>query len=108
MTGHRCIVCGSTKTSDPTVSFHRIPNETNKQAVWIENLDIVKDNIKDSSRVCSRHFPGGDTSKPPSVSYGKRFASPIKQGPELREQRRGMDSECYKNTAGHLSQFPDP
>ena len=38
------------------------------------------------SRVCSRHFPDGDP-KTPSVTLGKRFASPIKQGPRAKRAR---------------------
>ena len=43
-------------------------------------------------RVCSRHFPDGDASKPPVVALGKRFCSPIKKDSrakraKVREER---------------------
>ena len=39
MTGHRCCVCGfcgNTKAKDPSVTFHRIPKEPEKRALWIK------------------------------------------------------------------------
>ena len=40
---------------------------------------MKEEDFKDSIRVCCRHFPDGDLSKPPSVKLGNRFASPMKK-----------------------------
>ena len=87
ITGHRCSVCGNTRTNDPSVSFHRIPKEAEKRSLWLQVFEIHEEDIKPSSRVCSRHFPDGDASKTPSVTLDKRFASPMKQGPRAKRAR---------------------
>ena len=71
MTGQRCHVCGNTLAKDPTVSSHRIPKDA-RRAKWLEVLGLCKDNIKQSTRICSRHFPNGDSKKTPSLSLGKQ------------------------------------
>ena len=45
--------------------------------------DVTKD-----SRVCSRHFPGGNILKPPAMTLSKRFASPIKKGERAKRARQ--------------------
>ena len=97
MTGQKCTVCGNTKASDPSVSFHRVPKDPIKLAEWLDLLQLQEDSIKPSTRVCSRHFPGGDPSKSPSLTLGKRFASPLKQGSrakraKTREEQRYLHS----------------
>ena len=39
---------------------------------------MSEDELFDHSRVCSRHFPNGNTSLLPSLHLGKQFASPVK------------------------------
>ena len=56
------VVCGNTKAKDPNVTFHRIPKETDRGARWLEVFGIC-DVVKESTRVCCRHFPDGDCSK---------------------------------------------
>ena len=51
-----------------------------------------EEEVKPHMRVCSRHFPDGDASKPPVVALGKRFCSPIKKDSrakraKVREER---------------------
>ena len=87
MTGHTCIVCGNTKVKDSAVSFHRIPKDPNRRALWLEVLDIREEVIKESKRVCCRHFPDGDCQKDPSMSLGKCFASPNKKGPRAKRMK---------------------
>ena len=84
MTGHKCCVCGSTGVTEPTVAFHRIPKEP-KRTFWLGVLEINDEDIKPSTRICSRHFPDGNTKKRPSKTLGKRFASPIKKGPRAKQ-----------------------
>ena len=40
MTGHHCCMCGNTKAKDPTVTFHGIPKEPEKRALWIKCFDF--------------------------------------------------------------------
>jgi len=104
MTGQKCVVCGNTKASDPSVSFHRVPKNPGKRAEWLERLQLREDSIKSSTRVCSRHFPGGDPTESPSLTLGKRFASPMKQGSrakraKIREDQRYIRS--HSKTPDH-------
>ena len=87
MTGHKCSVCGNTRANEASVSFHRIPKEPERRALWLRVFELGENDIKASTRVCSRHFPDGDPKKTPSVTLGKRFASPIKQGPRAKRAR---------------------
>ena len=50
-------------------------------------FDIREEVIKESARVCCRHFPDGDCSKEPSITLGKRFASPRKKEPRVKRMR---------------------
>ena len=38
---------------------------------------IREEVVKESTRVCCRHFSDGGYSKEPSITLGKRFASPL-------------------------------
>ena len=60
--------------------MHRLPPETEpaKRQQWLAALGLTNDEVHDHHRVCSRHFPSGDISQPPSLHLGKRFASPRK------------------------------
>ena len=103
MTGQRCVVCGNTKTSDPNASFYRVPKDPSKRAEWLELLQIQDDSLKPSIRVCSRYFPGGDPSKSPSLTLGKCFASPLKQGSrakraKVRDDQRYLQSHSKTPT----------
>ena len=70
MTGHKCCVCGNTKAKEPGLSFHRIPKEPSRRAVWLQVFMLTEEDMKPSTRVCSRHFPDGDASKIPNVNPG--------------------------------------
>ena len=70
MPGQKCTVCGSTKTGDPSASFHRFPKDA-RRAIWLSVFDIAEEALRPSTRVCSRHFPGGDATMTPSLTLGK-------------------------------------
>ena len=67
-----------------------------KRALWLEVFSLREEDIKPSTRVCSRYFPDGDASKSPSVSLGKRFASPIKQGPRAKRAKEREEQRMLK------------
>ncbi len=71
MPGQRCLVCGNTQAKDPSVSFHRFPRDPAVRRVWLNTLGVQENELKPSSRVCSRHFPEGDAKKLPSMSLSK-------------------------------------
>ena len=65
-------MCVAMRELHPSVSFHRFPKEQDRRALWLSVFELSEDNIKASTtRVCSRHFPDGDSRKPPSTSLGK-------------------------------------
>ena len=43
-------------------------------------FELEESQVKSYSKVCSRHFPGGDAKQDPQVALGKRFDSPKKKG----------------------------
>ena len=77
-TGKSCFVCKHTRAVDPTVHMHRFPKEVILKKQWLEALGIEEADLPKDPRVCSRHFPDGDSTKLPSLTLGKKFASPKK------------------------------
>ena len=73
MTGQRCHVCGNTRAKDPSVSFHRIPKDASRRAKWLEALGLCESDLKQSTHICSRHFPDADDSKEPSLCLDKPY-----------------------------------
>ena len=74
-----CLVCGHTKGSDDNVGLHRFPmKDKSKLHQWLKALNLKEADIRESSRICSRHFSNGDAKLLPSLHLGKRFASPKK------------------------------
>ena len=86
---------------DPSVSLHRILKDTSRRAKWLEALGLYESDLKQSTCICSRHFPDADDKKEPSLCLGKpylafpmctrfllligkQFASPIRQGPQAK------------------------
>ena len=79
-----------------TPRFIAFQNKWRKElAVSLEALNLSEVDIKSNAHVCSRHFPGDDASKPPCLSLGKRFASPMKKDErgkiaKIREEERQL------------------
>ena len=79
MPGDTCVVCGNTRVKDPSISMHCFPQDKTKRLRWLKALGLKDDDVGSHHRVCSRHFPEGDTkSHDPQLSLGKKFASPKK------------------------------
>ena len=71
--------------------MHRFPQDKTKRLRWLKALGLKDDDVGSHHRVCSRHFPEGDTKTHyPQLSLGKRFASPKKwwTGPAKRAKRQ--------------------
>ena len=83
-TGKLCIVCKHTKALDPTVHMHRIPKVMPLRQQWLDALGIEDTNLPKDPRVCSRHFSDGDAIKLPSLTLGKKYASPKKRSAPVR------------------------
>jgi len=65
----------SSHYSDPT-----------QRALWLQGFEMREEDVKYYMRICSRHFPDGDSSKAPSTTLSKGFASPTKKGPSVSYQ----------------------
>lgn len=75
-----CLVCGHTKGIDDNIGLHRFPmKEKSKLHQWLKALNLKETDVRESSRICSRHFPNGDIKLLPSLHLRKRFASPKKR-----------------------------
>ena len=91
MGGSSCVVCKRTRVKG--VSLHRFPSLSSQPArrrQWLTGLGLEEEQMLDHHRVCSLHFPNGDVSQVPSITLGRRFASPIKKNDPrgLRAQKR--------------------
>ena len=71
--------------------MHRFPRDKAKRAQWMEAVGLADSDILGHTRICSRHFLHGDTTSPPSISLGKRFASPKKL--QLDRGKRALKRE---------------
>ena len=62
-----CIVCR--KVGGNGVSMFRIPPKSNqfKRDEWVKSLQLNEADLRDHHRVCSRHFPNGDSSQVPHL-----------------------------------------
>ena len=68
----------------------------------ISKVQLEADLVKPHSRVCSRHFPGGDATKEPQLALGKRFTSPRKK--DHPRAKRVQERDSIKE----LSQLSSP
>lgn len=55
-------------------------------------FELEESQVKSYSKVCSRHFPGGDAKQDPQVALGKRFASPKKKGTPKAKRVRAREA----------------
>ena len=46
MPGDRCIVCGSPRAKDPSVSFHRFQMDLSKKRLWIKEFGLLEASVK--------------------------------------------------------------
>ena len=73
-----CLNCGHTKGKDKKVSMFRFPSQPSKKETWLRILNLTKDDLREHTCICSRHFIHGDPFNPPSLNIGKKFLSPKK------------------------------
>ena len=112
MPGDACIVCGNSRKKEPLLSYHRFPSNPEKRAMWIRELQLSEDQLMVYSRVCSRHFPGGDTRNKPDLSLGKRFGSPIKKGAprtkraNLRQYNKDLQETLSATSSRSVTPLP--
>ena len=104
--GKSCIVCKHTRARDPGVHMHRFPANPDKRQEWCEALCLQEKDLRSNTRVCSRHFPNGDISNLPSLSVGKRFASPKKRPVSIRVPVRPKQGK--KRVKKSLFERPSP
>ena len=98
-----CLVCANSQFKDPNASFHRFPSDPGRWAIWLRVFHLQEGDIKAHHCVCSRHFPNGNAKNDPTITLGKRFASPIKKGPrakraKVREAKKQL-SELYSTVS---------
>ena len=107
MPGHTCIICGNNPSKDPGVSFHRFPSDASRRLKWRDVFGIGESELKPQSRVCSRHFPDGNTKKDPVVTLGKRFASPLKAThPRAKRAKAREINKQFTDLKTSVSPFP--
>ena len=101
MTDQRCHVYGNTHTKDPTVSFHCIPKAT-RRAKLLEVLGLCEDDIKQSTGICSHHFPNKDSKNNTIAEF--RLACVIKIS--IDYTAAGFALYCINDVATYMSCGP--
>ena len=54
------------------------PADQVRREQWLKAIGLKANDVKENSRICSRHFLNGDSTQVPSLDIGKHFASPKK------------------------------
>ena len=64
-------------------------------------FELREGDVKSHMRVCSRHFPDGDISKPPNPTLGKGISSPLKKREPRakRERKREENRQLYDSVS---------
>ena len=92
------------------VLFHRYPpkSEPAKRKRWLLALDLPESDIADHHRICSKHFPNGDSSQTPLLHLGKKFRSPkVWTARAQRAAKRSMNTGV-PTSKRHLHCSPSP
>ena len=71
MTGQKYCVCGTSQAQDCGVGFHHIRKNPDRRVLWLKVFGVSEKVIKPSTRICARHFPGGDVEKILSMFLGE-------------------------------------
>ena len=96
-------------TADRHVSYHRFPKNKEKLDLWLQAFQLSAEQIKSLSRVCSRHFRGGDAKNGPEPTLGQRFASPIKKNaPRAKRAKLRQESRDYQEAFSSRSVTSTP
>lgn len=82
--GKSCYACKHTKAQDPYVHMHQFPKDSKRRQQWCQALNIDEKDLPKDARICTRHFQNGDATNLPSLTLGKRFASPKKRPAPVR------------------------
>jgi len=87
--------------------FHCFTNDPKQRERWLQLLEISEDQLTPHSRVCSRHFPGGDSSKDPQLNLGKQFSSALKKKlPRAKSTKARERSKELSTTSSASNDVP--
>ena len=103
-----CIICNRSSGKKSAVSFHRFPPRFDpvKRNQWLKQLGLADDDVDDVGdhhRICSKHFPNGDSTQVPSLYIGKKFQSPKKMW-TARAKRAAKRKEAEVLVSSHQKQ----
>ena len=110
-----CIVCGLSKTKDPSISLHRIPKLPEIRKKWTEGLGLTQEDITVEFRGCSKHFCDGNSRTIPSIHLGPNFADhPSSETPrekhqtthESHRQQQWFKRHCVRTSSPVLNLTP--
>lgn len=88
--------------------MHWFPSNPERRQQWCLALCMEEKDLPADARVCSRHFADGDTSNLPSLTLGKRFASPKKRPVRVRVplSPKKKQKRAKRSPADNLSLTP--
>ena len=86
-------LCKHLRAKDPNISFHRFPADPVVRGRRLRVFELEESQVKSYSKVCSRHFPGGDAKQDSQVAQGKWFASPKKKGTPRAKRVRARQAK---------------
>ena len=94
-----CLICKRTSGKHSNISLHRFPpmSEPVKRKQWLIALNLSDNDVAEHHRICSLHFPNGDSSQTPSLYLGKRFDHQRKCGQRgLKGQQRDVGIQQFQ------------
>ena len=83
MTGKCCICHGNSQSKGNNASFHQFLSDMCRQTTWLWVFELQESDLK-LHHVCCRNVSNGDAKSDPILTVGKRFASPVKKGPQVK------------------------
>ena len=103
------MLCKNTRKNNPQLSYHRFPTNPEKRALWLREFKLSEGQLNSHSRVCSRHFRGGDPRNGPLLHVGKKFASPLKKDtPRAKRANLRQQSKDYQESLASSSRSVTP
>lgn len=101
-----CILCKHTTQNDGTVKMFRFPSNPVIRKQWLHNIGLKEQDLRQHSRLCSRHFRNGDKTQLPTLHLGKRFASPRKNNERGKRAAKFAQLSELSSSRKHLAMTP--
>ena len=79
------------------MSMFQLPSDKSRRQQWLVALSLTEDDVKEQTRVCSRHF---------LLDLGKSFASPKKTNTNRNKRAAKRSLRSFACPPKHISTIP--